>query len=77
MPQIWMTTFHSECCRPALRARTGCVTRWRNGEMVMRWAATAFLHAEKSFRRIMGYDDLWMLRAALGDKAVDNRKEAA
>ena len=60
-----------------VRMRTRRVTRWRDGQMVMRWAATAFLHAEKSFRRIMGYEDLWMLRAALGDNVIDNRKEAA
>ena len=40
-------------------------------------AATAFLHAERSFRRIIGCEDLWMLRAALGDKVIDKGKKAA
>lgn len=31
------------------------VTRWRGGEMVLRWSATSFLAAEKKFRRIMGF----------------------
>jgi putative transposase len=49
----------------AARRRTGRVTRWRDGAMVKRWAAAAFLDAEKSFRRILGYRDLWMLEAVL------------
>jgi hypothetical protein len=34
-------------------------------EMVLRWSATSALEAEKSFRKIIGYRDLWTLRAAL------------
>jgi hypothetical protein len=34
--------------------------------MVPRWAASAFLSAEKSFRGIMGYKDPWTLETALG-----------
>jgi len=33
--------------------------------MVLRWVATAWLTTEKSFRRIMGYQQLWMLAAYL------------
>ena len=33
---------------------------------VLRWAASSFLSAEQSFRRLSGYKDLWMLSAALG-----------
>jgi len=33
--------------------------------MVLRWAATAYLHTEKNFHRIMGYRELWILKAAL------------
>src|SRR5208283_1053352 len=40
------------------RRKTHRVTRWRDGEMVKRWAAAAFLAAEQSFRRILGYRDL-------------------
>lgn len=50
----------------AARRRIGRVTRWRDGKMVKRWAATAYLSAEKGWRKIMGCQDLWMLRAALG-----------
>ena len=32
---------------------------------------------EKRFRRILGYRDLWVLKAILDDKHVDEEKEAA
>jgi putative transposase len=54
----------------AARRRIGRVTRWRDGGMVKRWAATAYLSAEKGWRKIMGCEDLWMLRAALGRDEV-------
>ncbi len=44
-----------------VRLRTNRVSRWRDGEMVKRWVAAALLAAEKTFRRIMEYRDLWML----------------
>jgi hypothetical protein len=31
--------------------------------MVRRWVAAAFLKTEKNFRRILGYRDLWMVKA--------------
>lgn len=49
-----------------VRLRTRRVCRWRDGKMVLRWAAAAWLMTEKKFRKIMGYRDLWMLEAALG-----------
>ncbi len=49
-----------------VRLRTRRVCRWRDGKMVLRWAAAALLMTEKNFRKIMGYRDLWMLEAALG-----------
>jgi len=48
-----------------VRLRTRRVCRWRDGRMVLRWAAAAFLITEKSFRKIQGYRDLWMLKAVL------------
>jgi transposase-like protein len=53
------------------------VRNWKNGKMVTRWAASALLKAEKSFRRIMGYKDLWQLEAALRDDADTSKKRAA
>lgn len=50
----------------AVRRVTGRICRWRDPEMVLRWMASAYLEAEKSFRRIQGYRDLWVLSTALG-----------
>ena len=61
------TTNVIESPHSGVRQRTGRVSRWRDGAMVLRWAATAFLATEKSFRRIMGYKQLWMLEAHLND----------
>jgi len=37
------------------------------GAMALRWAAAAWLATEKRFRRIMGYQHLWILKAYLDD----------
>jgi len=58
------------------KSRTHRVKRWRDGSMVKRWAASSLLSTEKSFRRIMGYKDLWMLEAALKED-IDNSEKAA
>jgi len=59
------TTNVIESPHSGVRQRTGRVSRWRDGAMVLRWVATAWLSTEKSFRRIMGYQQLWMLAAHL------------
>lgn len=58
-----------------VRLRTRRVCRWRDGQMVLRWAAAALLMTEANFRRIMGYRELWMLAAALERKTSSPRKE--
>ena len=49
------------------------VTRYRDANMALRWSAAGFLEAEKSFRKIQGIKDLWILKAELKrpDKQVD------
>ncbi len=47
--------------------------------MVLRWVATVWLSTEKSFRRIMGYQKLWILAAHLDgppetEKTAQQRK---
>jgi transposase-like protein len=42
------------------------VTRYRDADMALRWTATGFLEAEKSFRKIQGVKELWILQTALG-----------
>lgn len=56
-----------------MRQRTRNVKRWRDGSMVLRWLAAAYIETEKHFRRIQGFKDLWMLDAAL--KQDDDDKQ--
>ena len=48
-----------------VRQKTGRVTHWRDGQMVLRWTASALISLEKRMRRIMGHQQLWMLKAKL------------
>jgi transposase-like protein len=50
----------------AVRRVTGRICHWRDAQMVLRWMASAYLEAERCFRRIPGYRDLWVLGTALG-----------
>jgi putative transposase len=55
----------------SLRDRVRRVRNWQSGLMALRWTAAAFDAIAKKFRRIMGHEDLWMLKAALDEKARD------
>jgi transposase-like protein len=55
----------------AARERMHRVKRWQSGEMALRWAAASFEAASKGFRRIMGYKDIWMLKAVLDERDRD------
>jgi transposase-like protein len=57
----------------AVRRAGRRVTRYRDTEMAMRWAAAGFLEAEKRFRKIQGVRELWVLSAALGRETRDAR----
>ena len=59
------TTNLIESPNAGMRMRTGRVGRWRDGAMVLRWFAAGYLETEKHFRRIMGCDHLWVLKAKL------------
>jgi putative transposase len=56
----------------AVRRVSGRVCRYRDADMALRWTAAGYLHAEKAFRRIQGFRDLWVLAAALGRQKVDD-----
>jgi len=60
-----------------VRLRTRRVTRWRDGAMALRWCATALLATEKRFRRLMGWRDLWMLKAYLDEEKVAGDRRTA
>ncbi|MGH2375315.1 MAG: IS256 family transposase [bacterium] len=71
------TTNLIESPQSGVRLRTRRICRWRDGAMVQRWVAASFLATEKSFRRIMGYRDLWMLEAILRGSKSATRSEVA
>ena len=61
-----------------MRLRTDRVSRRRDGKMARRWVAAAFPATEKNICRILGYRDLWMLKAKLENEVVlDSEQEAA
>ena len=68
------TTNVIESSLSGVQGRTGRVTRWRSGEMCLRWAAAAALETEKHFRNIMGHEDLWMLKAVLDEGQSESKK---
>ncbi len=65
------TTNVIESPNSGIRRRTGRVSRWKDGSMVLRWVASALIETEKSFRRIMGCEQLWMLKSSL-DNPMEN-----
>lgn len=69
------TTNLIESSQSGVRMRTRRVCRWR-ANMPARWAAAAFLATEENFRRIMGYRDLWALKAILRGEQQMKAKQA-
>jgi putative transposase len=51
-----------------IREKTGRVRHWRDGQMALRWTASSLVCLEKRMRRIMGYQQLWILEAKLQDQ---------
>ena len=50
-----------------MRTWTRRVTNWKSGQMALRRTATAFIETKKTFSRILGYRDLWMLKAHMDE----------
>ena len=65
-----VTTNLIDSSHSGTRQKTRRVTRWKDGTMALRWAATAFVATERNFRKIAGYENLWMLKAHLDDDSV-------
>lgn len=55
-----------ESPQAGVRKKPADKRRWRDGAMVERWAAGAFLLTGKRFRKIMGYEDLSVSADILG-----------
>jgi putative transposase len=73
------TTNLIESPQSGVRKRTGNVCHWRDADMVLRWVAGAYLATERHFRRIQGYEELWVLAAVLGraNKSVTSQDKVA
>ncbi|MDA1104962.1 MAG: IS256 family transposase [Gemmatimonadetes bacterium] len=61
------TTNLIDSTHSGMRQKSHRVTNWKNGAMALRWAAASFVETEKAYRRIIGYDQLWILKAHLDD----------
>jgi putative transposase len=59
----------------ALKHLARRVKRWKGGTMVLRWAVTGIVEAEKRFRRIKGYRDLPALSLALERHAPSHSEQ--
>jgi len=49
----------------SIRNHTHRVKNWQDAEIVVRWVAASLLDMEKRFRRIIEYQQLWILEAHL------------
>jgi len=56
-----------------IRSRTRRVKNWQDHGMVVRWVAASLLDMESRFKRVMGYQQLWMLEAKLRELAEEER----
>lgn len=59
------TTNVIESANWGARQRVGRVRNWQSGEMALRWSSCAFEAASRQFRKVMGHQQLWMLKAHL------------
>lgn len=63
--QTLATTNPIESALSVTRTVTGRVTRWRDGDMRLRWCTAGLMRAEEKFRRIKGFRHLPELARAL------------
>ena len=75
------TTNPIENLQGTIRRVTRNVKRWRGGSMALRWTVSAFMRAERTFRRVKGHADMPRLVAALdaliGDVSMDRKVNIA
>jgi len=76
LERSFSTTNPVENLNGSLRDLARRVKRWRDGAMILRWAAAGVLEASRGFRRLKGHKDMPKLLSALGDH-VDAQEEAA
>lgn len=73
------TTNLIDSSHSGIREKTHRISHWQNEPMALRWAATGLLATAGRFRRIMGYQQLWILqqnlkRFAAAPEVVTQRK---
>ncbi len=75
------TTNVIESANWGARQRIGRVRNWQSGSMALRWSSCAFEAAGKQFRKVMGHQQLWMLKAhldAMGkEKQLEQQRQVA
>jgi len=63
--QCLATTNVIESTHGGARQRISRVKNWQDGAMALRWASAAFEATAANFRKIRGFQQLWMLKAHL------------
>ena len=66
------TTNLIESPQSGVRRRTLKISRWRDQDMALRWAASAWLVTEKHFHKVDGHNQLWALANILGREPESN-----
>jgi transposase-like protein len=75
--QVLATTNALESVNSQFRTHAKNVKRWRSGDQVLRWLASASLFIEDGLRRLPGYRDLPALQAQLRAAVGTDRPSAA
>jgi putative transposase len=76
LQRTFVTTNPIESAFSVVRRVTSRVTRWRDGNMRLRWCSAGLLRAEQKFRRIKGYKQIQQLELALKRKSSDSTPES-
>ena len=71
------TTNLLDSAHSGTRGKLRRVTTWRDGAMAARWVGAAMVETEKSFRKIQGHHQLWMLEANLKERCERRKAQAA
>lgn len=72
MHKCMATTNLIESPQSGVRRRTLKISRWRDQDMALRWAASAWLVTEKHFHKVDGHNQLWALANILGRQPESN-----
>jgi len=67
------TTNVIESTNGGVRQRIHRVKNWQDGSMALRWASAAFEATASNFRKIMGHQQLWMLKAHLEQSQTEEK----